>query len=115
MTESFDRALRDLPDDGFFSSSVHGLFSVEALCISCLIQETALRNIFKCQCHGLALLGASVDVVFSSVVLMFTLSYHSLSTTDATEQVFCMYEFAMVLLICFVCSGYYHLLRYPVV
>ena len=31
---------------------VHGLFSVEALCISWLIQETALSNSFVCHCHG---------------------------------------------------------------
>jgi len=31
---------------------VHGLFSVEALCISWLIQETALTNSFVCHCHG---------------------------------------------------------------
>jgi hypothetical protein len=41
----------------------------------------------------LALLAVSVDVMFPSVVLMFTLSYHSLSTADVvTEQVFFMYE-----------------------
>jgi len=45
-----------------------------------------------CQCHGLALLGGSVDVMFPSVVLMFTLSYHSLSTADVTEQVYFIYE-----------------------
>jgi len=46
-----------------------------------------------CQCHGLALLGGSVDVVFPSVVLVFTLSYQSLSTAHVvTEHVFCMYE-----------------------
>jgi hypothetical protein len=93
VTESFECALRDLHDDGIFISSVHGLFSVEALCIRWLIQETALSNIFVCQCHGLALLGGSVDVVFPSVVLMFTLSCLSLSTADVvTEQVFFMYE-----------------------
>jgi hypothetical protein len=86
-------ALRDLHDDGIFISSLHVVFSVEALCISWLIQETALSNLFTCQCNGLALLGGYVDVMFPSVVLVFTLSYHSLSTaTDVTEQVFCMYE-----------------------
>jgi hypothetical protein len=49
---------------------VHGLFSVEALCISWLIQETALSNSFVCHCHGLVLLGGSVDVIFPTVVLM---------------------------------------------
>jgi len=72
---------------------VHGIFFVEAVCFSWLIQETALSNIFTCQCHGLAFLGVSVDVMFPSVVLMFTVSYHSLSTTDVvTEQVYFMYE-----------------------
>ena len=93
--------MRDLHDEGIFISSVHVLFSVEALWISWLIQETALSNIFMCQSHGLALLGVSVDVIlgvsvdvmFPSVVLMFIVSYHSLSTADVvTEQVFCMYE-----------------------
>ena len=82
MTESFDCTLRDLHDDSIFISSVLGLFSVEALCISWLIRETALSNIFMCQCHGLALLGGCAYVMFLSVVLMFTLSYHSLSTAD---------------------------------
>jgi hypothetical protein len=41
----------------------------------------------------LALLGGFVDVMFLSVVLMFTVSYHSLSTADVvTEQVYFMYE-----------------------
>jgi len=72
---------------------VQVLFSVEAPWISWLIQERALSNIFTCQCHGLALLGVSVDVMFASVVLMFTVSYHSLSTADVvTEQVYFMYE-----------------------
>ena len=93
MTEYFEFAWRDLHNDGIFSSSIHGLFSVEAVCISWLIEETALSNIFMCQYHRLALLGASVDVVFPSVVLMFTLNYHSLSTADVvTDQVFCMCE-----------------------
>ena len=93
MTESFDCTLRDLHDDSIFISSVLGLFSVEALCISWLIRETALSNIFMCQCHGLALLGGTVYVVFRRVVLVFTLSYQSLSTADVvTEQVFYMYE-----------------------
>jgi len=93
VTESFDCALRDLHDDGIFISTVHILFSVEAVCISWLIEETAHSNIFMCWCHGLALLGGSVDVVFSNVLLMFTLNYHSLSTADVlTEQVFCMCE-----------------------
>jgi hypothetical protein len=82
-----------LNDYGIFISSVHGIFSVEAVCISWLIQERALSNIFMCQCHGLALLGVSVDVMFPSVVLTFTLSYHSLSTADVvTEQVLCTDE-----------------------
>jgi len=72
---------------------VQVLFSVEAPWISWLIQERALSNIFTCQCHGLALLEGSVDVMFPSVVLMFTVSYHSLSTADVvTEQVYFMYE-----------------------
>ena len=76
VTESFDCALRDLHDDGIFISFVHGLFSVEALCISWLIQETALSNIFMCQCHGLALLGGSVDVVSQCGAHVYTkLSY----------------------------------------
>jgi hypothetical protein len=82
-----------LHDEGIFISSVHVLFSVEALCFSWLIQETALGNIFMYQCHGLALVGVSVDVMFPSVVLMFTLSYHPLSTADVvTEQVFFMFR-----------------------
>ena len=54
----------------FSVRSVRGLFSVEAPCISWLIQETALSNSFMCQCHGLVLLGGSVEFVFPSVVLM---------------------------------------------
>ena len=46
MTESSDCALRDLHDDGIFSLSLHGLYSVEAPCITWLIQETALSNSF---------------------------------------------------------------------
>ena len=70
MTQSSDCALRDLHDDGIFSSSYTWIIFVEALCISCLIQETALSNSFVCHCHGLVLLGGSVDVMFPSVVLM---------------------------------------------
>ena len=93
VIQSFDCSLRDLHDDDIFSFSVHGLFSADALCIRWLIQETTLSNIFICQCHRLAPLGGSVDVIFPNVVLMFTLSYHSLSTADVvTEQVFYMYE-----------------------
>jgi hypothetical protein len=44
--------------------------SVEAVCVSWLIQERGLGKIFMCQCRGLALLSGSVFVAFHSVVLM---------------------------------------------
>ena len=91
---------------------VHGLFSVEALCISWLIQDTAFSNSFMCQCHGLVLLRWSVDVVFPSVVLMLYTKVSFIKHCWCCDWTGMLYVWsALVLPICFVCLGWITLER----